>query len=193
MKWGELTPESSVRRQIHEAPFLWSKLFGSCFKRNGPSSLLNLRLLFICITFLGAMLGNALMLLTYRVVSPIFAMLLVMVVIVALCAKVVGLTALIVDCGGSANSARGGLTHTASAVSGSLSNLVIGYFLDTPSLGYVGVFILTILASLLGVATLVQTAQSHVLQPGDVEEDREGHGEAPLSYELVCTRASCGR
>ncbi|CAL1167195.1 unnamed protein product [Cladocopium goreaui] len=86
------------------------------------------------------MLGNALMLLTYSLVSPTLAMLLVMIVIVALCAKVSGQSALVVDCGGSANSARvGGLMHTAAAVSGSVSNLVVGYFLDTPNLGYLGV------------------------------------------------------
>lgn len=150
------------------APFLWSKLFGSCFKRNGPSSLLNLRLLFICITFLGAMLGNALMLLTYSLVSPTLAMLLVMIVIVALCAKVSGQSALVVDCGGSANSARvGGLMHTAAAVSGSVSNLVVGYFLDTPNLGYLGVFTLTILVSCLGLATVVQTAQVDVIRQSE--------------------------
>lgn len=155
------------------APFLWSKLFGSCFKRNGPSSLLNLRLLFVCITFLGAMLGNALMLLTYRVLSPILAMLLLMVVIVALCSKVSGLASMVVDCGGSANSARvGGLMHTASAVSGSLGNLVVGYFLDEPSLGYAGVFVLTILVSCLGLATVVQTAQIDVIRSEAEEESK---------------------
>jgi len=154
------------------APFLWSKVFGTCFQRNGPSSLLKLRMTFVVISFLGAALANSLMLLTFRHLSAVGATLLVMPTILVLCAKVVGTSGLLMDMGGEANSARvGGLMHIFSAISGSLSNVIVGYFLNTPSLGYTGVFILTTFLSLFGLAVQVTTGQVEIIQPGDCEDE----------------------
>eukprot|EP00434_Breviolum_minutum_P029891 symbB.v1.2.026432.t1/scaffold2640.1/size74283/2 len=92
--------------------------------------------------------------------------------ILVLCAKVVGTSGLLMDMGGEANSARvGGLMHIFSAISGSLSNVIVGYFLNTPSLGYTGVFILTTFLSLFGLAVQVTTGQVEIIQPGDCEDE----------------------
>jgi len=154
------------------APFLWSKVFGTCFQRNGPSSLLKLRMTFVVISYLGAALANSLMLLTFHHLSAVGATLLVMPTILVLCAKIVGSSGLVMDLGGESNSARvGGLMHISSALSGSLSNVIVGYFLNTPSLGYAGVFTLTTFLSLFGLAVQVTTCRVEIIQPGDCEDE----------------------
>ncbi|CAK8993566.1 unnamed protein product [Durusdinium trenchii] len=157
------------------APFVWSKVFSICYEARNHTGLLQLRTLFFFITFLGASGFSLLVLLCYSKATPVLATVLVMSLIICLCSKVAGQAAVVIDCGGSANSARvGALMHLSSAMTGFVSNVVVGYFLATPSLGYSGVFMLSIGFSLLGLITLVQTVQVEVIDHSYFEDQKAG-------------------